>query len=110
MEEWMQLRRWMWGVVLCLASATLRAQSVERPGLVRIPYTAYVGLNPLIIPFDLGSAEFEVGVAQGTTIGGNVSYIDVDDDRFTSADLKVRYYPGEVVLRGFSVGFTAGYL
>ena len=27
-------------------------------------------------------------------------------DRFTTFDFKVRYYPGEVVLRGFSVGVT----
>jgi hypothetical protein len=85
-------------------SAPVAAQSV------RIPYTAYVGLNPLVIPFDLGAGEFEVGVAQGTTIGGSVAYLDYDEKRYTSADLKVRYYPGEVVLRGFSVGFTAGYL
>jgi hypothetical protein len=90
--------------------ASSSAQSTENAGLVRIKNTSYLALNPLIIPFDLGSAEFETGVAQGTTIGGVVSYLDVDDDRFTSADFKVRYYPGEVVLRGFSVGFTAGYL
>ncbi len=89
-------------------SAPMAAQS--QAGLVRIPYTSYIGLNPLIIPFDLGAGEFEVGVAQGTTVGGSVSYLDYDDERFTSADLKVRYYPGEVVLRGFSLGFTAGYL
>ena len=96
--------------LLGIASHEMRAQASDRVGLTRIPYTAYLGLNPLIIPFDLGAAEFEVGVAQGTTIGANVSYVDFDDDRFTSADFKVRYYPGEVVLRGFSVGFTAGYL
>jgi hypothetical protein len=89
-------------------TAPMAAQS--QAGLVRIPYTSYIGLNPLIVPFDLGAGEFEVGVMQGTTIGGSVSYLDFDEDRFTSADLKVRYYPGEVVLRGFSVGFTAGYL
>ena len=95
-------------LVLVFSSAPMTAQS--QAGRVRIPYTSYVGLNPLIVPFDLGAGEFEVGVAQGTTLGGSVSYLDYGDDRFTSADLKVRYYPGEVVLRGFSVGFTAGYL
>ena len=38
------------------------------------------------------------------TLGGVGSYIDVDDERYTSVDFKLRYYPGEVVLRGFSVG------
>ena len=95
-------------VLIGVSTAPLTAQSQAK--LVRIPYTSYVGLNPLIVPFDLGAGEFEVGVAQGTTLGGSVSYLDYGDDRFTSADVKVRYYPGEVVLRGFSVGFTAGYL
>ena len=105
----MRLRCFAVGVLLLgFMSAPMTAQS--QAGSVRIPYTSYIGLNPLIVPFDLGAGEFEVGVAQGTTIGGSVSYLDYDDDRFTSADLKVRYYPGEVVLRGFSVGFTAGYL
>jgi hypothetical protein len=107
----MRLRCLTAGLMLIgFVSASSAAQSTENAGLVRIKNTSYIALNPLIVPFDLGSAEFETGVAQGTTVGAGVSYIDVDDQRYTSADFKVRYYPGEVVLRGFSVGFTAGYL
>jgi hypothetical protein len=107
----MRLRRLTLGLMFVgVASAAASAQTNDPAGRVRIGNTAYLGLNPLIVPFDLGSAEFEVGVAQGTTIGGVVSYLDVDDDRFTAADFKIRYYPSEIVLRGFSVGFTAGYL
>lgn len=107
----MRLRSLIAAVVMVgVVSAPLSAQTADHASRVRIPYTSYFALNPLIIPFDLGSAEVETGVAQGVTVGGGVSYLDFDEDRFTSADLKVRYYPGEVVLRGFSVGFTAGYL
>ena len=38
------------------------------------------------------------------------SYTNVDRDRFTSFDFNLRYYPGEVVLRGFSIGLSGGYL
>jgi hypothetical protein len=34
----------------------------------------------------------------------------VDDDRWLTFDAKVRYYPGEVVLRGFSLGLSVGSL
>ena len=103
-------------VPVALACSTfagvVRAQATEpvpRPALIPIPYRTYIALDPLIIPFDAGSAEFESGIAQGMTMGGSVSYTAFDD-RWTSADFKLRYYPGEVVLRGFSIGLTAGYL
>lgn len=80
-------------------------------------YRSLVGFNPLGIPFDVVSIEAETLLQQGITIGGAASYVAWDDDdcegcsggeRFTSADLKVRYYPGEVVLRGLSVGLSLG--
>jgi hypothetical protein len=77
-------------------------------------YRSLIGLNPLGIPFDIASIEFETLLQQGITIGVAGSYVALDDDdgnageRFTSFDLKGRYYPGEVVLRGFSVGLSLG--
>ncbi len=54
----------------------------------------------------------------GVTIGGAFGYNalgDDDDDgqgegdaRWTSGDVKVRYYPGEVALQGFGVGLGVG--
>jgi hypothetical protein len=87
-----------------------QAQSTSRAGLVPIPYRTYIGLNPTIVPLNLGSVEIESGIAQGMTIGGALSYTEFDDHRWTSADAKFRYYPSEVVLRGFSLGLTAGFL
>jgi len=82
----------------------------------RVPFRAVVGLNPLGIPFDVGAFEAEGVVLPGVSIGGAVSYVAFNDDegdgtgdpRFTSGDVKVRYYPGEVALRGFSVGLGLG--
>ena len=78
--------------------------------LIPIPYRSYVGLNPLGIPFDIFAFEVESGIAQGVTLGAVGSYTDFNQDRYTTVDFKARYYPGEVVLRGFSLGLSAGYL
>lgn len=96
------------------------AASAQAPGSppFPIPYRAIVGLNPLGIPFEIGSVEAEGVILPGITLGGAFSYAAVGDDddggqseggeRFTSGDVKVRYYPGEVPLRGFSVGLGLG--
>ncbi|MEO6878509.1 MAG: hypothetical protein ABI205_08520 [Gemmatimonadaceae bacterium] len=103
------------GVALAaLASVALvgsaGAQAASPSGLVPIANRSYIGINPLGVPFDIFTVEAETGVAQGITLGGAGSYIDVDHDRYQSLDFKFRYYPGEVVLRGFSLGGTVGYL
>lgn len=75
---------------------------------VPIPTQTYVGINPLGLPANIFTLEVENAVASGVTLGGVGSYIDVDRSRFTTAEFKVRYYPGEVVLRGLAVGVSAG--
>jgi hypothetical protein len=97
-------------VLLAAGAAPAAAQASSRP-----VYRSLFGFNPLGIPFDIASIEFETLMQQGITLGGAASYVAWDDDeefqgaeRFTSADFKVRYYPGEVVLRGFSVGLSLG--
>jgi hypothetical protein len=89
-------------------SQSVRAQASASAARVPIPYRSYISLNPLGIPFDLFSAEVESGIAQGMTLGASVSHIDVGHQRYSSADFKFRYYPSEVVLRGFSVGGSVG--
>jgi hypothetical protein len=75
---------------------------------VPLPSWTYIGINPVGVPADIGTVELETGVVQGVTVGGVASYIDVSDTRFTTFDFKFRYYPAEVVLRGYSVGATVG--
>lgn len=88
----------------------LEAQAVPTGATPITYYRGVVGLNPLGIPFDIFSVEAEGAVAPGITIGGAASYFGPgdDDDRFTSGDFKVRYYPGETALDGFSVGLGLG--
>lgn len=92
------------GVVTHRASAQGTATSP-----VRIPSQTYIAINPIGVVGDIGTVELESGVAQGVTLGGVASYMNwVDDQRFTTFDFKVRYYPAEVVLRDWSVGGTIG--
>lgn len=93
-------------VGLCLAAASvLNAQS---PARIPIPYTTYVAINPLGIPFNIAAAEIESGIANGVTVGGVGSYTQLQHDRYTTFDVKVRYYPSEVVLDGLSFGISLG--
>lgn len=110
--------------LLALTVASLAALSVPSVAhaqgggapAYRIPYRALVALNPLGIPFEIFSIEAEGVVLPGVSIGGSVSHTAVNEDegdgegdpRFTSGDVKVRYYPGEVALNGFAVGLGLG--
>jgi hypothetical protein len=92
-----------------LAALVVGASTQAQSQLIPIPFRTYVAINPLGIPFDIASAEFETAIASGFTVGGLASYTSIDDDRWTTFDAKVRYYPGEVVLRGFSLGASIGH-
>lgn len=102
----MRVRLVVAAAVMSLAATSARSQS---PSLVPIPYRTYIAVNPLGIPFDIASAEVESGVAQGVTIGGQASHTVLGDDHYSSFDAKVRYYPSEIVLRGFSLGVSLGH-
>jgi hypothetical protein len=105
-----------WLAVALVVARTLSAQApgsapIAREGtLIPIPYRTFVAFDPSIIVFDFGSFELESGVAPGLTIGGVGSYTTINRDRYASGDLNIRYYPGEVVLRGLSFGISAGVL
>lgn len=89
-------------------SPALEAQAVPTGATPVRYYRGVIGLNPLGIPFDIFSIEAEGAVAPGITAAGALSYVAPDRDRFTSADVKLRYYPGEIALDGFSVGLGLG--
>jgi hypothetical protein len=103
---YLRVRQFAIAVGMIVAATSARSQS---PALIPIPYRTYVAVNPLGIPFDVGSVEVESGVAQGVTVGGQGSYTSLGDDRYATIDAKVRYYPSEVVLRGFSMGVSVGH-
>lgn len=96
-------------VALSADARALHAQQSPAPVLIPIPTRTYIGINPIGLPVDIGTVEVETAVAPGVTIGGVGSYIAVSEPRYTTFDFKVRYYPGEIVLRGLSLGASAGY-
>jgi hypothetical protein len=97
-------------VGISAASQAAAAQSTNTAGRVPIPYRSYIGINPLGIPFDIFSIEVESGIAPGMTLGVSAAHTEIDDARYSSADFKFRYYPSEIVLKGFSIGASAGLL
>jgi hypothetical protein len=97
---------------LCLfaVASTVAAQTTNQPAQrIPIPTRTYIALNPAGVVADAATVEVESAIAQGITMGGVGSYIDVDHHRYTTFDFKMRYYPGEIVLRGYSVGGSVGY-
>lgn len=93
-----------------VAAPAVAAQAVPTGATPVRYYRGVLGLNPLGIPFDVFSIEGEGAVAPGMTVGAAASYFGPgdDDDRFTSGDVKFKYYPGEVALEGFGVGLGVG--
>lgn len=112
MQIFRQPRRTAFFVALLAfgAGRSVLAQGTNTAARVPIPYTSYIGINPLGIPFDIFSIEVETGVAQGMTLGASAAHTELDNQRYSSADFKFRYYPSEVVLKGFSIGASAGLL
>jgi hypothetical protein len=96
-------------LVILIGSIIVPRLQAQGPERIPIPYRTYVAVNPLGIPFDIASGEIESAVAQGITVGGLASYTSIEHDRYTTFDAKVRYYPGEIVLRGFSIGASVGH-
>jgi hypothetical protein len=72
------------------------------------PRTRVFAINPLGIPFEVVSVEFEAGLHGAFTLAGNFSYFSPDDFTRSSFEMKGRLYPNEEAPRGFSVGLGLG--
>ena len=105
------VRRGVSTLAFLLIAAPLAAQTPDAPKNV-------LSLNPFGIVFTVINAEFERAVSPNVSVGVSTTWWDFDEDigdeadlseefTYTSADAKLRYYPGNV-LRGFSVGVLGG--
>ena len=65
-------------------------------------------INPLGIPLEIVSVEFEGALHDAFTLAGNFSYFSPDDFTRSSFEVKGRLYPNEQAPRGFSVGLGLG--
>lgn len=102
-------------VCLALALASTAASPARAQEEAPVPQNV-ISINPLGVVFQVISAEYEravspqVSVALAGTYWGSSQDDDEGDELdvdYTSADLKLRYYPTEV-LRGFSLGALGG--
>ena len=98
-------------LALALGAAPVAAQNspVMSPAAAIPEWRTFVGANPLGIPFDIVSVEIETTVAPALTLGGVGSYNDIDTRLFKTLDARLKYYPAEVAMRGFSVGLSGGW-
>jgi hypothetical protein len=90
------------GLTLAATAPALQAQAAPAPRRNALT------INPLGIPFEYVSAEYERVVSAGFTLGVGASHLGIDDGSYTTGELKGRYYPNEEAMRGFSVGLAAG--
>jgi hypothetical protein len=95
-----------------ISAGSLAAQGANPPisPAAAVPqWRSFLGANPLGIPFDIVSVEAETAVSAGATIGLVGSYNDIDNTRYSTVDLRLKYYPSEVAMQGFAAGLSVGY-
>jgi hypothetical protein len=95
-------------VALCAGPLSAQGNLPMSPAAAVPEWRSFIGANPLGIPFDIVSVEGETTVATGSTIGVVASYNDIDSKQYTTGDLRYKYYPSEVAMRGFGVGLSVG--
>lgn len=106
-------------LVAALASLATRALAQFDPeaGRHTSPRQALT-IQPVQFLLGFYSAEYERAVSTATTVGVGANYFEGffgssdagDDPKYFSTELKVRYYPGERPLQGFSFGVSGGYV
>jgi len=82
--------------------------SAAQPSAPAGARTRVFSINPLGIPFEVVSVEFEAALQGAFTVAGNFSYFSPDDFTRSSFELKGRLYPNEEAPRAFSVGLGVG--
>jgi len=107
-------------LVAAVHPTTARAQSIQarltdgRPAIAQPPNgssesrSRVFAINPLGIPFEIVSVEFEAALHDAFTLAGNFSYFSPDEFTRSSFEVKGRLYPNEQAPRGFSVGVGLG--
>jgi len=95
-----------------VASTSAFGQSIEgdRAGLAR---RNLFSANPIGLLFEWYNGEYERAFSNTTSLAIAASSFgeiddDVDDSRYSAADVIGRYYPGGRALRGFSIGASLG--
>lgn len=86
--------------LLALAASEATAQDGVRRSVL--------SLNPLGIPFEYISGEYEHMVSGLVSYGLQGSFLSVNRGSYASVEAKIRAYPNEEWPKGFSIGLAAG--
>jgi len=91
-------------LVAAASPAAARAQDAGTPVKRQV-----LSIQPISAVLTLYAAEYERAVSPVLTFGLGATGFFPDEISYTSADVKVRYYPQEVPLSGFSFGGSVGF-
>jgi uncharacterized protein DUF3575 len=103
-------RFWFVPLALTLTATTARAQTVDLPVQSNV-----LSINPFGFLFEWYNAEFEHAFGSTATWSIGVGHLNFGDDEdndqtsYTSADIKLRYYPSAEAPTKFSAGIAFGY-
>lgn len=92
-------------LVVASAAGASRAMG-QSPAAVG--YRNVLSINPLGIPFEYFSVEYERALTGLTSLGLTGSYLGWGDGSYSTTEAKLRFYPNEEGPKGFSVGLSAG--
>lgn len=99
--------------VAALTLLTAGASQAQAPTRERVPpsaRTVAVSLNPFALFAEYVAGDVEARVAPAWTIGAGGTFNGIDDyNDYRALEAKVRYYPSEKALEGFSVAGTVGF-
>jgi hypothetical protein len=104
------MRRVSFVLLAILAAATARAQTVDLPVQANV-----LSINPFGFLFEWYNIEYEHVFSSTASWSVGVGHIDIGDDddndetSYTSADVKLRYYPSAEGPSKFSAGIAFGY-
>lgn len=104
--------RHLWAVIaalLCALSTRAQAQDTTAPAPSHRTRKTAVTLNPFALFATYFAGDIETTVKPMLTLGVGGSYNGVSDyNNYRSFEAKVRYYPQETALVGFSIAGTVG--
>ena len=104
---------------LAIAPSLVAAQGAPASAGVSLPAprSGVLSIQPISAMFTLYAGEYEHRLSPKLTLGVGGTYVshgaDADaggiDTRYSSGDVKLRYYPGAAAFQGFSLGVQGGY-
>ena len=97
------------GLTLITAGA-MQAQATTPARVPPSARTVAVTLNPFALFAEYIAGDVEARIAPAWTIGAGGTFNGIDDyNNYRALEAKVRYYPSEKALQGFSVAGTVGF-